>query len=184
MSTRTDAWLVGAAAFFTVAVLIHNSDHVRRGSGAVSTDVFWAGTASIALEIAVVVLACQRHRLAPLFATASGFGLAAGYLVVHFLPARSWLSDSFTSATGVSPLSWFAASLEMVAAITLGVAGLLALRERGGLASAATPNPGQRSPSRRRAASSRAGDDRRQRGDPGALLRPTLTTLADWCAPE
>jgi len=144
-SVRTDAWLVAAATFFTIAVLIHNSDHVRRGSDAVSKDVFWAGTSSIALEIAVVVLIAQRHRLAPLVATASGFGLAAGYLLVHFLPSRSWLSDSFTSATNVSPLSWFAASLEVTAAVTLGGVGLLALRARGGLASATAPNPDERS---------------------------------------
>ena len=125
-------------------MLIHNSDHVRRGADAVSKDVFWVGTASIALEVALVVLACQRHRLAPLAATAGGLSLAAGYVVVHFLPARSWLSDSFTSATGVSPQSWIAASLEVVAAVTLGVVGLIVLRGRGGLASATRPNSGQR----------------------------------------
>ena len=91
------------------------------------------------------MLACQRHRLAPLAATAGGLSLAAGYVLVHFLPARGWLSDSFTSATNVSPLSWFAASLEVAAAITLGVVGLLVLRERGGLASATRPTDGQRS---------------------------------------
>jgi hypothetical protein len=97
------------------------------------------GTSSIALEIGLVVLATQRHRLAALAATAGGLSLAAGYVLVHFLPERGWLSDSFTSATDVSPLSWFAASLEVTAAITLGVVGLLVLRERGGLASAMQP---------------------------------------------
>ena len=140
---RTDAWLLAAAAFFTVAVLIHNSDHVRRGADAVSTDVFWVGTSSIAVEIALVVLATQRHRLAPLAAAAGGLSLAAGYVLVHFLPARGWLSDSFTSATGVSPLSWIAASLEVAAAVTLGVVGLIVLRERGGLASATRPHDQQ-----------------------------------------
>jgi hypothetical protein len=45
----------------------------------------------------------------------------------------------------VSPLSWFAASLEVVAAVTLGVVGILVLRERGGLASATRPTTEQRS---------------------------------------
>jgi hypothetical protein len=144
VATRTRNWLVPAAGFFTVAVLIHNSDHVRRGTESVSKDVFWVGTSAIALEVALVVLATQRHRLAALAAAAGGFSLAAGYVVVHFLPARGWLSDSFTSAPDVSPLSWFAASLEVVAAITLGVVGLAALRERGGLANATRPNPEQR----------------------------------------
>ena len=143
--TRTDGLLLGAAAFFTVAVLIHNSDHVRRGADAVSKDVFWVGTSSIAIEIALVVLATQRHRLAPLAFAAGGFSLAAGYVLVHFLPERGWLSDSFTSARDVSPLSWTAASLEVAAAVTLGVVGLIVVRERGGLESATRPNPEQRS---------------------------------------
>jgi hypothetical protein len=143
--TRTDRWLLAAAAFFTAAVLIHNGDHVRRGADAVSKDVFWVGTSSIALEVALVVLASQRHRLAALAAAAGGVSLAAGYVLVHFLPERGWLSDSFTSATDVSPLSWIAASLEVAAALTLGVVGLIVLRERGGLASATRSNEGQRS---------------------------------------
>jgi hypothetical protein len=137
--------MLGAATFFTFAVLIHNSDHLRRGVDAVSKDVFWAGTSSIAIEIGLVVLATQRHRLAPLAAAAGGLSLAAGYLLVHFLPERGWLSDSFTSATDVSPLSWIAASLEVAAAVTLGIVGLMVLRERGGLESATRANPEQRS---------------------------------------
>ena len=95
------------------------------------------------IEVAVVVLICQRHRLAPLAAAVTGFSLATGYVVVHFLPARSWASDSFTSGVDVSPLSWTAASLEVAAAVALGAAGLLVLRRRGGLASAARPVAGQ-----------------------------------------
>ncbi|HVM41389.1 MAG TPA: hypothetical protein VM618_11500 [Acidimicrobiia bacterium] len=140
-----DRLLLWAAAFFTVAVLFHNFDHVRRGADTLSGDVFAVGTAAIFLEVAVVVLVCQRHRLAPLAAVSAGFALAAGYVVVHFLPARSWLSDSFTSAAEVSPLSWAAASIEVVAALALGVAGLVALRSRGGLASAARAYAGEAS---------------------------------------
>jgi hypothetical protein len=143
--TRTDVWLLAAAAFFTVGVLIHNSDHVRRGADAVSKDVFWAGTSSIAIEVGLVVLATQRHRLAALAATAGGLSLAAGYVLVHFLPERGWLSDSFISATDVSPLSWTAASLEVAAAVTLGVVGLIVTRQRGGLASATRASSDQRS---------------------------------------
>ena len=139
-----DQLLVWAVTFFAVAVLIHNSDHLRRGFDSVGGDVFVAGSSAILLEIAIVVLGCQRHRWAPVAAMVTGFSLAAGYLAVHFLPPRRWLSDSFTGATDVSPLSWGAASLETLAATALGVAGLIALSRRGGLASAARPNPGQR----------------------------------------
>ena len=110
-----------------------------------SKDVFWVGTSAISLEIGLVVLVTQRHRLAALAATIGGLGLAAGYVVVHFMPARGWLSDSFTSSTDVSPLSWGAASLEVLAAVTLGVVGLIALRERGGLAGVARPKPDEHS---------------------------------------
>lgn len=144
LTDRTGA-LVAAATLFTLAVLVHNADHARRGADSVSKDVFWIGTAAIALEVAVVVLVTQRHRLAPLAAAAAGWSLAAGYVFVHFLPERSWLSDSFTSASEVSPLSWGAATFEVIAAVLLGGAGLLALRARGGLASAARPDPHQTS---------------------------------------
>jgi len=140
----TDRLLVWAVTFFAIAVMLHNSDHARRGVGSIGRDVFVVGTSAIALEVGVAVLVYQRHRWAPLAAAVTGFSLGAGYLVVHFLPARSWLSDSFTSATNVSPLSWGAASLETVSAIMLGVVGLIALRRRGGLASAQRPNPDQR----------------------------------------
>jgi hypothetical protein len=121
-------WLVRAAVFFAAAVIVHNSDHLRRGVDAAGRDVFWLGTAAIALEVAVVVLICQHHRLAPLVAAIAGFQFTVGYLAVHFAPAHPWFSDSFTSASSVSPLSWLAASLEVVAAAALGLAGLVALR--------------------------------------------------------
>ncbi len=144
-SERTDQLLLWAAYLFTAAVIVHNSDHLRRGVDSIDRAVFWAGTASVVLEVGVVVLICQRHRLAPLAALAVGWSLAPGYVLVHFLPERSWLSDSFTSAADVSPMSWFAASFEVAAALTLGVAGWLALQQRGGLASAVRPNAEQRS---------------------------------------
>lgn len=140
----TDAWLLRAAAFFAAAVVLHNGDHVRRGADAISTDVFWLGTAGIVLEVAVVVAICQRHRIAPLAAAVAGVNLALGYVLVHFLPERSWFSDSFTSAADVSPLSWIAAVVEVVAAVVLAAVGLAALSRRGGLASAARPHHGER----------------------------------------
>lgn len=140
-----DRWLARAAVLFTVAVIVHNSDHLRRGVDTLSTDVFWVGTAGIVIEVGLVVLICQRHRLAPLSAAAGGLGLASGYLEVHFLPAHRWLSDSFPSAAHVSLLSWTAASVEVVAALGLAAVGLRGLGRRGGLASALRPYPGQRS---------------------------------------
>jgi hypothetical protein len=133
---RTDQLLLWAAYLFTAAVIVHNSDHVRRGADAISRDVFWAGTAGVVVEVGIVVLVCMRHRLAPLAAIAVGWSLAPAYVLVHFLPERGWLSDSFTSGVDVSPMSWFAASFEVLVALLLGVAGWWVLRQRGGLASA------------------------------------------------
>lgn len=140
---RDDQILVSAASFFSLAVLIHGADHVRRGVDAISRDVFWAGTAAVSIEVLVVIWACQRHRLAPLAAISIGTSLAVGYVVVHFSPERSWLSDSLTSASDASGLSWVAASLEVVAAATLVIAGTVVLCHRGGLAGAVEPRSDQ-----------------------------------------
>ncbi len=141
--TTADRWLRAAGGFFALVVVLHNGDHLRRGADAISLDVFALGTAGVVLEVLVVVLIFQRHRWAPLASFAAGLTLALGYVMVHFLPERAWLSDSFSSATGVCPLSWAAASLEVVAALALAAAGWMALSERGGLASAAQPEPRQ-----------------------------------------
>jgi hypothetical protein len=128
--------LLAAAAFFAVAVLIHNFDHLRRGGGSVSAGVFWVGSAAIIVEVLVVVLAFARHPLAPLTAASAGFGLAAGYLFVHFTPHRSFLSDSLVRGNA-SPLSIFAALVETVAALTIALVGVGILRrQHSGLASA------------------------------------------------
>lgn len=123
---------------------MHNGDHLRRGADAVDVDVFAIGTAAIALEVALVVLVCQRHRVAALAAAVAGFGLAVGYVVVHFLPERSWLSDPLLGEAGVDGWSLLAASIEVVAAVALGVVGVHALGRLGGLASAARPHPTER----------------------------------------
>ena len=106
-ATRRLSW---ATALFVLAVIIHNSDHLRRGADKLTPDVFWLGTVGILVEVALVVLILQRHRLAPLAAVVVGVSLAAGYVEVHFLPGHGFLSDSFTTAAQVSALSWFAAS--------------------------------------------------------------------------
>lgn len=128
------ALLRGTAAVFAVAVLLHNSDHLRRGGESVTADVFWLGSAAIVLEVAVVLLVFMRHETAALAAVAVGFPLALGYLFVHFTPERTWLSDSFPSGDP-SAVSWAAGSLETVAALALGIAGTIVLR-RTGLAAA------------------------------------------------
>lgn len=124
--------LRAATIVFVLAVLVHNGDHLRRGGDSVSAEVFWVGSAAILVEVAVVVAVFLRHPKAPIAAVAAGFGLAAGYLLVHFTPQRGWLSDSLTSGHP-APFTVFAALFETTAAILLGATGAWCLR-RGGLA--------------------------------------------------
>lgn len=127
-----------AAIAFAVAVAFHTVDHLRRGVGSVDGDVLWAGNLALVLEVGVVVLVLIDHRWAPLAAATVGAGLAAGYVLVHLLPDRGWLSDPLFSG-GASAISQVAAVLEIAAATWLSVAGFVELRQRGGLASAARP---------------------------------------------
>lgn len=139
-AVRADRLLQWGAVAFTVFVLLHNGDHTRRGLDVLSTDVVVAGTLAIFVEIGIVAVIIAGHRLAPLAAAATGFGLAAGYVLVHLLPGRGWLSDPLFDGGGEG-LSQAAAIGEIAAAVALGVAGVLALRARGGLASTAVDRP-------------------------------------------
>jgi hypothetical protein len=140
-----DRRLLAAATFFTAVVLLHGLDHLRRGVDAIDRDVFWAGTAAMVLEVGVVVLVCMRHRWAPLAAGLAGTSLAVGYVVVHFLPERGWLSDSLTSASDPAATSILAAGLEVLAGVALAAAGWTGLAVRGGLDSTAALHPAQTS---------------------------------------
>jgi len=137
-AVRDDRLLRAAATFFAIAVLVHNADHLRRGSDAVDGDVFWIGSTAMIIEVAVVAIIFMRHHLAPLAAVSVGFSLAVGYLFVHFTPERSWLSDSFLEGDAAI-VSILAAALEATSAVVLGLAGLAVLRRRGGLAGATEP---------------------------------------------
>ena len=108
-------------------MLVHNVDHFRRGGDSVNADVAAAGSMAVVVEVAVVVLAYQRHRWAPAAAIAAGFPLALGYVVTHALPERSWLSDPLFDGEAAA-VSRFAAGLEIIAALILGGVGLVAYR--------------------------------------------------------
>jgi hypothetical protein len=127
---RADRMLRIATIVFALAVLVHNGDHLRRGGHSVSAQVFWVGSAAIIVEIVVVMAVFLRHPMAPIAAVAAGFGLAAGYLLVHFTPHRGWLSDSLTSGHA-SAFTIFAALFETTASIGLGATGVWRLRQNG-----------------------------------------------------
>src|SRR5689334_2692721 len=109
-----------AAIAFAVAVVLHNGDHLRRGGSSVTAQVFWLGSAAIVLEVGVVALVLARHPAAPLAAISVGFSLAVGYIVVHFTPGRSFVSDSLVDGHA-QIASIVAASLETITAVALGL---------------------------------------------------------------
>ncbi|MBV8984898.1 MAG: hypothetical protein JO248_10720 [Acidimicrobiia bacterium] len=126
---RADRILRYAAVFFLVGFAVHNADHIRRGASSVTPELFVAGNVAAVISIATIVLVLRRHRLAAQVAVAAGFPLAIGFTAAHMLPTWSVLSDSFIDGH-VSAFSWVASLLEIVGALTLGFAGLYALRAR------------------------------------------------------
>lgn len=136
MTLTADRHLRLAAMFFAAAVLVHNGDHLRRGGDSVASDVFVLGTLGIILEVSVVALVLMGHRLGPLAAVSIGSSLAAGYLLVHLSPQRSWFSDSLTAGDGIIWFSWVAVVGLVVASVLLATTGWVTLKRRGGLTSA------------------------------------------------
>ncbi|WP_235746571.1 hypothetical protein [Nocardia coffeae] len=117
-------------AIFTVALLVHAADHLRRGMSTVSPLVMTLGFIQLVLALATVALVVLRHRWAPTAAMVVGFASAAGFLVVHLLP--DWfgpLSDSFINppaSANVTGFSWFAALFEIAADLAFGIAAVRA----------------------------------------------------------
>lgn len=141
MTRSRERSLQVAAIVFAIVVLVHNGDHLRRGGDSVSTDVMVLGSLGMLVEIGVVWMVLSAHRYAALAALNGGASLVAGYVFVHLLPQRSWLSDSLLGSHshehGVTWFSWIAVFGLLAASVWLAVAGWLALPKGG--ASPATP---------------------------------------------
>ena len=115
-----------AAILYAIAWVVHTGDHLRRGFGAVTTEVAVLGSVAAVLQLAVVALVLLRYPSAPLLAALIGIPDAIGIAAVHLLPHWSSFSDAFPGAhgTGVTAFSWIAAILEIVGALAFGLAGL------------------------------------------------------------
>ena len=121
-----------AAAFYALAWAVHAADHAGRGSAVITTEVAVLGSTVAVLQLAAVAAVFARWRWAALAAVAIGFPDAVGIAAVHLLPHWSAFSDAFPGShgAGVTTFSWFAAILEVVAALAFGFAGLYAQRRR------------------------------------------------------
>lgn len=75
--------LVSTGWLFAGGSAIHVVDHLRRGQGSVTEELYWLGTTALVMQVVLVVLAVTRHRLAPLVAVAIGYPLALGFLAAH-----------------------------------------------------------------------------------------------------
>lgn len=128
--------LIAAAYLFAFGSAIHLVDHLRRGQGSVTDQLYVAGNVGLILQVAVITLVLTRHRTAPIAAVSAGFPLALGFIAAHWLPHWSSLSDSFVD-DGAAVFSYVASLAEIVGALAVGIAGLAVLRDRGGLASSA-----------------------------------------------
>jgi hypothetical protein len=119
-----------AAAAYAVAWAIHTGDHVRRGLGVVTTEVAVLGNVAAVVQLAVVATVFLHWRWAAVAAVAIGIPDAIGIAAVHLLPHWSAFSDAFPGARGtdVTAFSWFAATLEIAAALVFGLAGAYAWR--------------------------------------------------------
>jgi len=118
------------AIVFAAAVLVHNGDHLRRGGHSVTTDVMVIGSLGMLVEIGVVWAVLARKAFAPLVAVLAGAALSAGYVFVHLLPQRSWLSDSLLASHGhgVTWFTWVAVFGLLAASVLLALAGRRAMR--------------------------------------------------------
>jgi len=137
MPDRSERLLILAGYLFMVGSAVHLFDHLRRGQGSVTEELYWVGNLALVLQVVVVTLVLTRHRLAPLVGAAAGFPLALGFTAAHWLPTWSSLSDSFTE-DGASTFSYLASAMEIAGALAVGLAGLALVRRRG-LASFASP---------------------------------------------
>jgi hypothetical protein len=139
-SERTLRW---AGLLFAAGSAVHIVDHLRRGQGSITDELYWAGNVATIVQVAVITLIVTRHRIAPLAAVAGGFPLALGFLSAHWLPEWSALSDPVWEIDSLPALSYFASGLEIAGALAIGFAGLAIVRRRGlaAFAGPATEHP-------------------------------------------
>jgi hypothetical protein len=117
-------------AVYLAGWALHTGDHLRRGLGAVTAEVLWAGNVSGIIALAAIAMAFAGHRLAPVAAIAAGLPAAFGVAAVHLLPGWGVFSDSLPDRH-VDGLTWAAVLVEIGGALVFGLAGVVAARTAG-----------------------------------------------------
>lgn len=122
--------LILAGWVFAFGSAVHLLDHLRRGQGSVTDELYWAGNLALVVQVAVITLVLVRHAAAPVAAT-FGFPLALGFLAAHWLPEWSSISDPVWEIGDLQALSYLASLLEIGGALAVGFAGLAIVRRDG-----------------------------------------------------
>ena len=123
-------WFAGW--LFAVGSAVHLADHLRRGQGSVTDELYLLGNIGLIVQVAVITLVLVRHEVAPLAAAVFGPFLAVGFFAAHWLPEWSSISDPVWEITSLPALSYVASLLEILGALAVGISGLLVLRASGG----------------------------------------------------
>jgi hypothetical protein len=119
-----------AAVLFGLTILFHGADHIRRGTGPLTPQVYWGGAVLALVNFAVIGLVLRRHPRAPAFCAFVGLWTAAGVSAAHLAPHWSAFSDPYPDQS-LDALAWVAMLSEVVMALVLAGVAIAALRRNG-----------------------------------------------------
>jgi hypothetical protein len=119
--------LAVAAVVFGLTILFHAADHIRRGIGPLTPEVFWGGAALALMNFAVIGVVLSRRPRAPLFCAFVGLWTAGVVSAAHIAPHWSSFSDPYPDQS-LDALAWTAMLSEVVAALVLAAVAIAALR--------------------------------------------------------
>jgi H+/gluconate symporter-like permease len=137
-SRRDLSPLAIANLVFVATILFHGADHIRQGTGRLTTEVSLGGAVLAVMAFSTLSFTLTRHPRAPLVAAVVGLWTAVAVSAAHILPHWSAFSDSYTTQVNADGLSWVAMLSEVLAALVFGVLGLRELRRE----AAAPPGAG------------------------------------------
>jgi hypothetical protein len=107
---------------------MHTGDHIRRGVGLLTPEVYWLGIAGSVVGMTTIVLVLMGHRFGPWMALGFGLPNAIGIAAVHVLPRWSSFSDAFPGHVGA--LSWIVVLVEITGSLALAAVGAATLASR------------------------------------------------------
>jgi hypothetical protein len=132
---QPDRWrrrLVVAGWCFAAGTAVHVIDHLRRGQGSVTEELYWLGNVALVVQVATITLVLTGHRFAPFAGAGAGIVLAVGFGAAHWLPEWSVLSDPVWQIGDARWFSYLASSAEIGGALAVGAASIAVLRRTAG----------------------------------------------------